>query len=104
MKYKVEYISTFYVDVLQAAHNLNEYPRKAKRIFAKIDKILSGLAKTPMIYPIYDSYPVFRKIVVEDYIVFYTVDTNIKCIEVHRLIYARMDIVRHLKGTTDNSD
>ena len=91
MKYKLEYISTFYVDILQVTLYLEEYPKKAKRILSKIDKALKSLLKTPEMYPIYENFPVFRKITIEDYLVFYTVNKNDKLIEVHRLIYGRMD-------------
>jgi len=90
--YKIEYISTFYDDVLNVINYLEEYPEKAKRIFEKLDKVLARLNKTPEMYQIYEDFPVFRKITVEDYLVFYTVNKREKIIEVHRLIYARMDI------------
>ncbi len=80
MTYKIEYIATFYADVQRVADFLEEHPQKAARIFAKLDKI----------------FPAFRKITVEDYLAFYTVDNHNGVIEVHRLIYARMDVPRRL--------
>ena len=96
MKYRLEYISTFYSDISQVIINLGEYPQKAKRLFAKLDKKLNGLTKMPEMYPVYEDFPVFRKITVEDYLVFYTVNVNDKLIEVHRLIYGRMDTLQQL--------
>ena len=97
MMYKIEYISTFYADVLNVVNNLEEYPQKAKRIFERLDKILKGLGQTPEMYQIYEDFPIFRKIIVEDYLVFYIVNKRDKIIEVHRLIYARMDMKKQLK-------
>ena len=96
MTYKIEYIATFYADVQSVADFLEEHPQKAARIFAKLDKIFGGLSKMPEMYPVYDDFPAFRKITVEDYLAFYTVDNHNGVIEVHRLIYARMDVPRRL--------
>jgi len=92
MKYDVEYISTFNTDILSAIEFLEEYPTKAARIFAKIDKALMLLAETPEMHAVYSDVPSFRYIVIEDYLVFYKVKKLNRIIEVHRLIYGRMDI------------
>ncbi len=47
-------------------------------------------------YPVYDNFPAFRKISIEDYLVFYAVKKQAGVIEVHRLISARMDVIRRL--------
>jgi len=94
--YRIRYISTFYTDVADVAAYLDEYPLKAKRIFAKIDAILTNLPKMPEMYPVYDDFPIFRKIVIEDYLVFYTVDMQSKTIEIHRLLYGGMDMQKVL--------
>ena len=97
MTYKLEYISTFHMDVLQVIENLEEHPQKAKRIFSRIDKILSSLVTMPEMYPIYEDFSVFRKITIEDYLVFYIIDKQNGIIEVHRLLYGKMDIPLLLK-------
>ena len=50
--YRVEYISTFRTDVWHTAEVLTDYPSKAARIFAKIDKLLKPLETMPEMYPI----------------------------------------------------
>ena len=100
MRYKIEYLSTFHEDVLSVAEFLAEYPRKAARIFAKIDSILQHLGDMPEMYPVYHDKPSFRFIVVEDYLVFYKVKKQGGIIEIHRLIYGRMDIEALLKRTS----
>ena len=96
MTYRLEYISTFHTDVLNVVGNLEEYPKKANRLFTKLDKILNNLINMPELYPVYEEFPVFRKIVIEDYIAFYTINERDKLIEVHRLLYDRMDIPEQL--------
>jgi plasmid stabilization system protein ParE len=76
---------------------LIEYPVKAARIFAKIDRALGNLRKMPEMYPVYQDVPAFRFITVEDYLVFYKVEKQNKIIEIHRLIYGRMDIPKQME-------
>jgi len=96
MAFKIEYISTFHFDVLDVAADLEEYPQKATRIFEKLDNKLLNLVEHPEMYPIYMDFPSFRKIVVEDYLVFYTINEKDMIIEIHRLICGRMDVKKHL--------
>ena len=96
MNFRIEYISTFYADVSSVAEFLSEYPRKAARIFAKIDKILGNLENMPEMYPVYKDVPSFRFITVEDYLVFYKVKKQDEIVEIHRLLYGRMDIPAHI--------
>jgi plasmid stabilization system protein ParE len=95
--YRIEYLATFHKDVIRVAADLDEYPRKAARIFSKLDKSLSNLVLMPEMFPIYDDFPLFRKIVVEDYLVFYTFDPMAGLIDIHRLLYGGMDMPKHLK-------
>ena len=96
IQYRVEYISTFHTDVWHTAEVLTDYPIKAARIFAKIDQLLKPLETMPEMYPVYQDVPSFRFIVVEDYLVLYKVKKQEKLIEVHRLLYGRMNIPAYL--------
>jgi len=89
---KLEYISTFYSDIASVSDYLEDYPQKAKRLFGKLDIKLNNLVDNPELYPIYKDYPEFRRIVIEDYLVFYSIDKQAEIIEVHRLIAGKMDI------------
>ena len=96
MSCKIEYIATFYSDVQTVVEFLKEYPDKAARIFAKADKSIRNLEEMPEMYPVYMDIPSFRFIVVEDYLVFYKFIQDSSIVEVHRLLYARMDIPKHM--------
>jgi len=93
---RLEYISTFYADIASVESYLEEHPQKAKRIFEEMDKKLSNLIDNPELYPVYEDFPEFRRIVVEDYLVFYTINERACIIEVHRLIHGKMDIPKKL--------
>ena len=96
MNYEIEYLSTFHSDVQTVADFLREYPSKAARIFAEAEKSISNLREMPEMYPVYLDVPSFRFIVVEDYLVFYKFIKDRGIVEVHRILYGRMDIPEHL--------
>lgn len=98
MKYRLEYISTFYAEILPIADYLAEYPAKAARVFAKIDKALETLQDMPELYPVYRDAPNFRFFTVEDYLVLYKVNKQEMVIEAHHLLNGRMDILARLKS------
>ena len=98
MKYRIEYISTFHSDILSIAEFLSEHPSKAARIFAKIDKIIPNLEDMPEMYPIYPDIPSYRFIAAEDYLVFYKPKKQDGVVEIHRLIYGRMNIPAHMQN------
>jgi plasmid stabilization system protein ParE len=92
MTYKIEYISTFYEDILAVNRFLAEYPTKAARIFSKADKNILHLRAMPEMYPVYQGIPAYRIIVVEDYVILYKIRKQERLVEIHRLVYGRMDI------------
>ena len=98
--FRIKYAPAFRADVLNVVSYLEDYPQKAIRIFEKIDRKLLLLPQMPEMYPVYEDFPYFRKITVEDYLVFYTVNDKDSLIEIHRLIYGGMDI----KSLLDESD
>jgi len=93
MAYKIEYISSFHRDVLEVVAYLEDYQQKAKRIFEKLDNRLIKLVENPEMYPVYMDFPEFRKIVIEDYLVFYMTKEQDEIIEVHRILSGHMDLI-----------
>jgi plasmid stabilization system protein ParE len=93
---RIEYIHSFYQDMTDVIIYLEDYPQKAKRIFGKLDNRLSALPEYPEMYPVYNDYPVFRRIVIEDYLVFYIYKEKDRLVEIHRLINGRMDVIAAL--------
>ena len=101
MTFKIEYIATFRADVLNIEIHLEEHPQKARRIFKELDEKLGVLAKNPKMYQVYEDFPIFRRIVVEDYLAFYTIDEKRGIIEIHRLICGKMDVSEQLGAAFD---
>ena len=96
MKYNIKYIPSANRDLAAVYNYLEEYPQKRIRIFSKIDLALTRLAYMPKMFPIYEAAPQFRRIVIEDYLIFYKLIESDELIEIHRILYAKMDIQKQL--------
>ena len=84
------------LDLVEIDETLANAPHKAAKFFSSLDKQAFLLKTMPLMYPIYDDVPFYRKMVVLDYLVFYTVNESAETIDIHRIIYARMDIKNRL--------
>ena len=68
------------------------YPGTAKKFFAMLRKKVARLRDFPLSCPIYEDNPKYRKLVVGDYLVFYTVNEDAKLVEVHRSLHGSRNI------------
>ena len=96
MKYKVEYLSIADRDVQAMSDALADFPNKAKRIFREMEKKLILLEDMPYMWPEYQLKPEYRRMILEDHLLFYTVDDTEQRVKVYRILYDKMDIPRHL--------
>lgn len=73
-------------------------PDAAIRLAEKIVSTADSLSDFPYAYPVYvpvrPTFFEYRKIFVENYLIFYTVDEASKTVTVMRIIYARRDYGR----------
>jgi plasmid stabilization system protein ParE len=63
---------------------------------------LEGLKTMPYMCPAYEQLPLFRKMVVANYLVFYTIDDENKLIEIHRILPGSWDVEKHLQVLFEN--
>jgi len=99
MRYKLEYLPIAEKDIRSAAMYIAEElkaPMAAANLVREIRRKADNLCDMPYMYREYHSEPqnetIYRAMPVKNYIVFYTVHEEVKTIEVHRVLYARMDI------------
>ncbi len=95
-KYKIRYLPLADLDLMEIDERLRQAPVKASKFFAALDKQTAQLADMPLMYPAYDDVPLYRKMVVLDYLVFYIVNEQKKRVDIHRIINVRMDVIKHL--------
>ena len=96
MKYKVKYLPSLARDIHRISEALEEYPEKAKRLFQEMDEKILRLEDMPLMCPIFHARPKYRKMALEDHLLFYTVDTSRHEVKLHRILYSKMDAARHL--------
>jgi len=97
MKYKVEYLPQTVTDRAEIRKYLSQfYPGTSKSFFALLRKKISRLRTFPYSCPVYEEDSDYRKLVVGDYLVFYTVDDDKKIVEIHSIFHGSRSISQHL--------
>ena len=93
MKYRAKYLITARQDRETIKSYLNQFSATAySRLVAKIRRNIEYAKSNPYMYEVYERRPNFRRIVVEDYLVFYKVNENERLIEVHHILHGMIDI------------
>ena len=78
-----EYLSQFYASTVRG-------------FFAKLKKQVFMLEDTPYMCPPYEEDPFFRRMVVGDYLLFYSVDESRSLVPIHRIFHHSRNISRQL--------
>ncbi|MDR1324193.1 MAG: type II toxin-antitoxin system RelE/ParE family toxin [Candidatus Margulisbacteria bacterium] len=73
---------------------------KIKKLLDALDNILINIAQTPYMYPEHNKQ--YRKITVEDYLVFYKVFPALKTIRIYRILHAKRDNSLYLQAPSNN--
>jgi len=97
MKYKPIFLPIADRDIIRIEEALSEYPSKAARILREIDRKVALLEDMPYMWQVYQSKPEYRRMIVEDYLLFYKVDEVDHKVRIYRVLYDKMDIAKHLE-------
>jgi len=98
MKYRVKYLITARADQEAIKAYLDHHSANAaKRIFDKIKRNMEFVKENPYIFESYKRRPQFRRMVVEDYLLFYKVNEETGIIEVHHILHGMMDLEQYLE-------
>ena len=96
-KYNVSYLPLADRDILRISEALEKYPNKAKRLFQEIEKKVKDLENMPYRHPAYNLNSKYSQMVLEDHLLFYIVDESEGKVMVHRVLYAKMDVPKHIE-------
>ena len=96
MKYDVVYLPIAKLDIINISEALSEYPSKAKRLFQELEKKIALLENLPYMWPEYHARPEYRRMVLEDHLLFYAVDEDNRKIKVYRVLYSKIDILKEI--------
>jgi len=98
MEYKIEYLPSAALDIMEIEASLYEFSSAAADKFAnEIEKKTNNLAKHPFMYQVYEDDDFFRSMpLCYDYRLFYHVAEETKIIKIFRVLRGRMDIKKEL--------
>ena len=95
--YPIKYLPDTIIDKEDIKEYLSQYyPDSAGRFFSRMRKRIAHIKKYPYSCPVYEGDPDYRRLVVDDFLVFYMVRENPKSIEIHRIFHGSQDISRQL--------
>ena len=87
MTYKIKYLPLAVQDLNDIARYLSGfYPKTASLVLKEMRDKITKLSDNPKMCEIYPLDPVYRKMVIDQYLVFYRVNDEIKTVEVHRVL------------------
>ena len=102
--YKLEYLPVALKDMLEIVEYISnklQNPQAAKHLAEEFVKAAEGILEFPYARPVYQSIrPLkheFRKIKVQNYLMFYWVDEERKLVTIARVVYAKRKHDRLLK-------
>ncbi|GHV27036.1 hypothetical protein AGMMS4952_08080 [Spirochaetia bacterium] len=99
MEYEIKFLAPAVADLDSiVTYSLQFYPSTPKKFLDALEKAKLNLHDMPYMYPVYEKQPIYRKAVVLNYLVFYTIDDRKRLVNIHRILPGAWDITRHLLG------
>ena len=97
MSYKVAYLDESKQDMKDIAVYLSQYyPNTARRFSEKVKKQILLLKNMPYMHPAYESDSFFRRMIVGDYLLFYSVNEERRLVIIHRIIHCSRNVSLHI--------
>ena len=97
MSYHVVFMQEAELDLNDIEDYLSQfYSATARSFFEKLIKKVSLLETMPYMCSQYDADPFFRRMVIGDYLLFYSVEEERALVVVHRIFHSARDISRQV--------
>ena len=104
MMYEIRYLPLARKDLTGIINYIADHlkaPKAAMNLLNELDKSISGLEQFPQSCKVYqlirELENEYRLLPVKNYLVFYVVKEKEKVVELHRIVYARMDLTKIIK-------
>jgi plasmid stabilization system protein ParE len=92
-EYRVTVLATAYDDLAAILSNRAEFSaQSALNLVNELEKWISGLETMPQKFPVYEPLPIYRKMTVRGFLVFYTISEGLSSVEIHRILDSRANI------------
>ena len=97
MKYTIRYSIFARADVSEIKQYLSQfYPGTPQKFVSQLKEGVAMLKTTPKMFEVYETNPLYRKMVVQSYVVFYRVEEKEKTVFIYRVLHGKQDGERHL--------
>ena len=70
------------------------YASTVRNFFAKLKRQTTSLETMPYMYPAYDADTYFRRMVIDDHLLFYSVNEKRNLVVIHRIFHSKRDVDR----------
>lgn len=98
MTYKIKYLPLAVQDLNEIAQYLSGfYPKTASRVLKEMRDKITKLSDNPRMCEIYPLDPEYRKMVVDQYLVFYQVNDHARTVEIHRVLRGSWNLPKYLE-------
>ncbi len=98
MTYKIKYLPLAVQDLNDVARYLSGfYPKTASRVLKEMRDKITKLGDNPKMCEIYPTDPVYHKMVVDPYLVFYQVNEEARIVEIHRVLCGSWNLPQYLE-------
>lgn len=93
MKYRLIYSAIALEDIADITAYLGQfYPSTTQKVFDKMEKQALSLQERPFLYPKYQRMQEYRKMPVDEYLVFYRVNEKNETVEICRILHGQRNI------------
>ena len=95
--YKIKYLPLAVQDLKEIAQYLSGfYPNTASRVLHELQKKITQLNNMPERYEVYPFDTFYRKMVVDQYLVFYHINDRTHAVEIHRILRGSCNLPQYL--------
>lgn len=97
MTYKIKYLPLAVQDLNDIARYLSSfYPKTTGHVLKEMREKITKLGDAPNICEIYRLDPTYRRMVIDQYLVFYRVNDETKVVEIHRILRGSWNLPQYL--------
>jgi addiction module RelE/StbE family toxin len=97
MSFRVGFLPSADRDMDEIEEYLSQfYAGTVARFFRELEEQVTALAEMPYRCPAYEDDPFFRRMVVQDYLLFYSVDEARKQVVIHRVFHGKRSVSRQM--------
>lgn len=98
MEYKIKYLPIAVQDLQGIAEYLSGfYPSTASSTLKKLRNKIALLRISPKMCEVYSLDTTYRKLVVDQYLIFYKVQESTETVEIHRVLRASWNVPQYLR-------